>query len=222
MSKARITVRLYRMHDLDLITFVELHKLNLNKAVYCALTAFTNGELFFIKIPEKRDSESILDLKRVYSFNVILDTDKDKAAIDILNKITKGKKNNFLKNLLRLYLCNPMSECFLENEDDASFFYEKFEIFRKGKKFADLSENTPKKRNSVPLKNKKEDDTNKTMKEEKESIIIASNPVSEDTSDDVTRMDNEDNMSKNNDNLSEQERDMMEQEVNQMFERLIF
>ena len=33
MKKVRVTIRLYRMHDLDLITFVELHELNLQKAV---------------------------------------------------------------------------------------------------------------------------------------------------------------------------------------------
>ena len=148
MKKVRVTIRLYRMHDLDLITFVELHELNLQKAVYCALTSFTKGELFLIKIPPRRESGKELKLNRVYAFTMLLDTEKDKDAILLLSKITDGKRNNFLKNLLRLYLCNPMSEMFLESETDVGYFYDKFAIFRTGRRVADLSED--KKRNSVP------------------------------------------------------------------------
>lgn len=151
MKKVRVTIRLYRMHDLDLITFVELHELNLQKAVYCALTSFTKGELFLIKIPPRRESGKELKLNRVYAFTMLLDVEKDKDAILLLSKINDGKRNNFLKNLLRLYLCNPMSEMFLKDESDVDYFYDKFGIFRTGRRTADLSED--RKRNSVPGKN---------------------------------------------------------------------
>lgn len=166
MKKVRVTIRLYRMHDLDLITFVELHELNLQKAVYCALTSFTKGELFLIKIPPRRESGKELKLNRVYAFTMLLDTEKDKDAILLLSKITDGKRNNFLKNLLRLYLCNPMSEMFLESETDVEYFYDKFAIFRTGRRVADLSED--KKRNSVP--GKKMSDTEVSGKDHEVTI----------------------------------------------------
>lgn len=143
MAKTRITLRLYRAHDLDLITFTEMHELDIRKAVYCALSSFVSGELFLIEIPERR--EEVQNLRRVYSLVLILDDEKEQDAkmLEVLSKIESGRRNNFLKNLLRLYLCNPMSEDFLVNEGDAEYFYEKFEIFRKGRKIADLSELKP-------------------------------------------------------------------------------
>lgn len=149
MGKMRVTVRLYRIHDLDLITFIELHKLNFQKAMYCALTSFTNGELFFIEIPPKRDEDKQLNLRRVYTMVLTLDEKKDKNTILLLKKINDGRRNNFLKNLLRLYLCNPMSENFLVDEKDSDYFYEKFNIFRSGKRTANL--NDTKKRNLIPI-----------------------------------------------------------------------
>lgn len=166
MGKMRVTVRLYRIHDLDLITFIELHKLNFQKAMYCALTSFTNGELFFIEIPPKRDEGKELNLRRVYTMVLTLDEKKDKDTILLLKKINNGKRNNFLKNLLRLYLCNPMSENFLVDEKDSDYFYGKFNIFRKGKRIANLNET--KKRNLIPIQETQENsnDNNQKIKEE--------------------------------------------------------
>lgn len=135
MAKIRYTIRLYRIHDLDLITFIETHEFNIVKAIYSSLGAFSKGEHFVIEVPPKRKS-AMPNLKRVYQKPLYLDTDKDRNAIEILNKIEKGYRNNFLKNLLRLYLCVPVSESFLVNEHDSNFFYEKFNIFKKGKKVA--------------------------------------------------------------------------------------
>lgn len=172
MKKIRVTIRLYRMHDLDLITFVELHKLNIQKAVYCALTSFAKGELFLIKIPPRRAGGEELNLSRVYSFTVLFDAERDKNAILLLSKIADGRRNNFLKNLLRLYLCNPMSEMFLKDESDADFFYDKFAIFRSGRRMADLSEDDEKWNSVPPLEKLKVIRTNKNttaVEKEKET-----------------------------------------------------
>lgn len=135
MGKIRYTVRLYRVHDLDLITFVEQHEFNLAKAVYSALSAFTKGDHFVIEIPPKRKKE-IPEFKRVYQKPIYLDEEKDKKAIELLDKIQKGYRNNFFKNLLRLYLCTPVSVAFLNNPDDEDMFVETFEIFKENKRLA--------------------------------------------------------------------------------------
>lgn len=135
MGKVRYTIRLYRLHDLDLITFVETHEFNLVKAVYSALSAFSKDEAFVIEIPPRR-VEDLPQLKRVYVKALTLDEETDAKAIEIMNKIAPGYRNNFFKNLLRQYLCNPMSEEFLLNQDDANFFYDKFSIFREGRRIA--------------------------------------------------------------------------------------
>lgn len=132
MGKKSYTIRLYRTHDRDLITFIETHQFNIVKAVYCALTAFSKGESFVISIPPEREDGQIT-LARIYTRLLTLDTEEDAEAIEIMDKLKDGSKNNFLKNLLRLYLCNPMSEQFLNDTADADFFYQKFAIFRAGK-----------------------------------------------------------------------------------------
>lgn len=137
MGIVRITLRLYRMHDLDIITFVETHKLDFRKAMYCALKAFSKGEVFVIDIPPKREEGSELDLRRVYSLMMYLDTERDKEVIEMLSKIKEGCRNNFMKNLLRLYLCHPMSEVFLNHEEEDAYFAEKFMIFKQGKRITD-------------------------------------------------------------------------------------
>lgn len=66
-----------------------------------------------------------------------LDTERDKEVIEMLSKIKEGCRNNFMKNLLRLYLCHPMSEVFLNHEEEDAYFAEKFMIFKQGKRITD-------------------------------------------------------------------------------------
>ena len=109
MAKIRYTIRLYRLHDLDLITFVETHEFNIISAIYSSLTAFAKNEVFVIEIPPRR-TQQLPKLNRVYTKALILDSETDQEAIQLLNQIGQGYRNNFLKNLLRLYLCHPLSE----------------------------------------------------------------------------------------------------------------
>ena len=184
--KKKILMRLYRIHDLDLITFIQTHELDFPKAVYCSLKAFTKGETFVIKIPPKRDINKELILKRNYTYIIYLDEDKDKKEIILLEKIAKGNRNNFLKNLLRLYLCNPMSELFLVDEKDEKYFYEKFDIFRKGRKFADLNE--IKELNSSKFKIRKTEQKKKgtSIKQESKQNNTKSNSFEKDELEDKT------------------------------------
>lgn len=152
MSKVRYTVRLYRLHDLDLITFALSHELNVISAIYTSLTAFAKGESFVIQIPPKTH-QRLPQLKRLYIKALTLDSEKDKEAIELLALIAPGYRNSFLKNLLRMYLCNPLSEEFFrvvkkaKGSDDVLYetpqaeideknelFVEKFNIFKNGKK----------------------------------------------------------------------------------------
>ena len=151
MAKIRYTIRLYRLHDLDLITFVETHEFNIISAIYSSLTAFAKNELFVIEIPPRRQVQ-LPKLRRVYTKALVLDTEVDQEAIELLNKVGQGYRNNFLKNLLRLYLCNPLSEEFFKNikrgkndeviyetpqseiDERTELFNEKFKIFKSGRK----------------------------------------------------------------------------------------
>lgn len=134
--KKKYFIRLYRAHDLDLITFIQTHRFNLNHAIYVALTSFSNNEVFIIAVPPKRDVVAS-KLKRVYSYTLVLDVEKDIKAIQVLDKIKNGYKNNFIKNLLRLYLCYPLAEAFLEDEAEMAFFENQFKEFKKNRRLAE-------------------------------------------------------------------------------------
>ena len=133
MSKIRYTIRLYRLHDLDLITFIMTHEFDIMHAIYSSVSAFAKGEAFLISIPPINNSE-MPQLRRVYTKTLILDTEKDALTISMLNRISPGKRNNFIKSLLRLYLMYPFSESFFNSPEDLQYFEEKLKVFRTGQR----------------------------------------------------------------------------------------
>ena len=175
MKKIRYTVRLYKIHDLDLITFLETHEFNFIRALYSALTAFCNGELFIIEVPPAKTQ--FVKIKRSYTKVLTLDTEKDAAAIAILDKLAPGYRNNFLKNILRQYLCFPLSEEFLRNPDDMDMFLEMFQIFRQGKRVARAG----KTKKQVTIKKKTESNSVYTPKTETKNANTQRNRITNDS-----------------------------------------
>lgn len=133
MGKIRYTVRLYRLHDMDLITFIFTRKFDVMRAIYSSVTAFAKGEVFVVEVPPRTDT-NLPQLRRVYTKALILDEEKDKKAIEMINRVQPGRRNNFFKNLLRIYLACPFSEDFFEDPSDIDWFEKKIEIFRAGRK----------------------------------------------------------------------------------------
>ena len=201
MGKYRQTIRLYRAHDLDLITFMETHEFNITRAIYCALTAFSKNDYFVIDIPPKREMELNIN-KKVYAKQLSLDTEKDSTAIEILLKIKRGGRNNFLKNLLRSYLCNPIAESYLENEEDIKDFIKKFEVMKQSRRHASagdlhLIRHSKKKKNDNKIKNNATQGTKinkgteeiKTQFEPEHNIYIE--PIASNTENIIQNIDNE-------------------------------
>lgn len=134
MADVKFPIRLYHVHDLDLISYLESYQFSLVKAVYSALTAYVHGEHFVIESPPPKEIQG--KIKRVYYRVLSLDPERDREVIDLLYRITPGYRNNFMKNLLRLYLCAPLCPNFLENPGEMGEFCDSFGIFREGKKMA--------------------------------------------------------------------------------------
>ncbi len=133
MAKVRYTVRFYRLHDLDLITFIMTHEFDVMRAIYSSITAFAKGEYFIIQIPSAVHTE-LPPLRYAYTKALTLDTEKDQATIELINKIQPGKRNNFFKSLLRLYLVHPFSETFFTDPADMALFEEKLSAMRSGQR----------------------------------------------------------------------------------------
>ena len=98
MSKKRYTIRLYQRHDMDLITFCELYEVSFARAAYCVLKSFVKGETFVLAIPSKK-MNSDDELKHLYHKKLILDTEKDKDVIALLENVLPGYKNSFRGSL---------------------------------------------------------------------------------------------------------------------------
>ena len=132
MGKIRYTVRLYRSHDIDLLTFLMTRQFDVMHAIYCALSAFQKGEAFVIEIPP--GTNELPPLNRVYSRSLVLDKEKDAAIIEMVEKIKPGRRNNFFKNLLRVYLSYPYSNDFFSRPSDQEWFDERTDAIRKGRR----------------------------------------------------------------------------------------
>lgn len=110
----KIRIRLYHYHDLDLVSLYREGRISIPKAVKLTLNAFARKRYVRLETVDKK-CEKIA--KPVYMFNIILDEKKDKDAIDLLNKIDKGYRNNFIKQLLRVYLCFVLPGCYTAQEN---------------------------------------------------------------------------------------------------------
>lgn len=133
--KVKLGIRLYRAHDLDLISLMEEYEFNFTKALYCAITAFVNGETFVVKDLELRYTPKSYKKKSILRV-LTLNEEKDKKAILFLEGIEKGYRNSFLKNLLRLYLCRPIASAYFGSEQDAMEAEAMCEIFKEHRKVA--------------------------------------------------------------------------------------
>ena len=135
----RYQIRLYKPHDLDLMELVSRHRFCLQKAAYCCLSAFVKGECFLIRIPEQRAEP--LPGKKVYARTLRLSKEKeqDREIIRLLERIAPGYRNNFIKNLLRLYLMYPATGQFFSSPQGEAFVTERYRCFRNGIPLADAA-----------------------------------------------------------------------------------
>lgn len=161
--KKKILLRFYNPHDIDLISLMIRHQMDIIKAVYCAVTSFANKESFVIRIPPLRECN--LESKRVYSKHLILDLEKDQKVIQLLDRIKPGYRNNFLKNILRLYLFYPATETFCINAENLELFETHYQCLSKGKRFVD----------AAVLKESNRHITKKSLKQITDSKIEMSN-----------------------------------------------
>ncbi len=116
----RIKLYLYRPHDIDLL-FCDKENF-INQAAYICLKAFVKNEFFRIHIPDGPCSEP---KRRSHQYLVELNVDKDKDIISMWENIPMGTRNNFLKNILRMYLLIP-TDIYQVSPEHQNFFTSRF------------------------------------------------------------------------------------------------
>lgn len=113
----KVTMRLYRQHDLDLIYIYKQRKdLGFSKTLKNILNNYQFGyekRLPTVNIeeikPENFPHESV-------QLHLYLSEEKDANAIAVLKSIKRGYRNSFLKNLLRYCVRNPVLLPYLDIE----------------------------------------------------------------------------------------------------------
>lgn len=110
----KIRIRLYHYHDLDLVSLYREGRISIPKAVKYTLNAFARKEYVRLETGGKKSEKTA---RPVYMFNIILDEKKDETAIKLLEKVEKGYRNNFIKQVLRAYLCLAIPEAYTSAEN---------------------------------------------------------------------------------------------------------
>lgn len=104
-----ITVRLYKLHDYDLIYLYKNLRFSIKDAMKKALLAYVRNEPVFFDFPVKRiDADNLENVKNA-QFHIQLDETEDADSIAYLSGLKRYYRNSFLKNLLRGYLTGPVA-----------------------------------------------------------------------------------------------------------------
>lgn len=114
-----ILVRLYKIHDYDLIYLYKNLRFPIRDAVVSSLKSYVRKEPEFISFPINNiedDKDKLVNIRNT-SFHVILDDESDKDIIDFLDGLKKSFRNSFIKNTLRGYLTGPATYVYQETID---------------------------------------------------------------------------------------------------------
>lgn len=128
----RVTIRLYKTHDLDLIMLTKSSDFKIQKAIYSALCGFVRNNILKIKIPEDFKQGNIptaQECPNIVQLQIFIDEEKDKDVVEWLLKCKGGYRNALIKNIARSFFEVPLfSLYFLEKEDVKSTFVDSMNI----------------------------------------------------------------------------------------------
>lgn len=133
----KIEVKLYYYHDIDLVSIYRSADISFPDATKKALKAYAEGKAFKIKVGEKKEKRTHEIYKKCFHYYIALNEEKDKEIIELLNNITFGYRNNFIKTVLRHYLGCELSAEYLTNNDQA-FLDRRAEILASGKETVEV------------------------------------------------------------------------------------
>lgn len=114
----RITLRLYRRHDIDLISLYKNPKFDFKKACVMALKGYVHKQPVFFKQPPYYAPKD--EFKYGYQMFLVLDDNKDADIIDYLDTLRPRYRNEFIKMVIRGAIIGPIAyNCFPDELDAA-------------------------------------------------------------------------------------------------------
>ena len=124
-----ITVRLYKLHDYDLIYLYKNLRYPVRDMMKKALFSYVRNTPVKFDFPVSMpDEDELVNIKNS-QFHIKLNEYLDADIIDFLLKLKPFYRNSFLKNLLRYYISGPPVYVYLKDPDLDETKY-KVETFR--------------------------------------------------------------------------------------------
>lgn len=118
-----VTIRLYKLHDYDLLYLYKNLKFPIGIALKKTLEAYVRKEAIFFNYPINKTviENDILDKVKNSQLHIKLNDITDRDIIIFLSKLKKNYRNSFLKSLLRGSFLGPISYVYnneIEKEED--------------------------------------------------------------------------------------------------------
>lgn len=110
----KVMVRLYRQHDLDLLSLKKIDGFSVQKAMRSALRAYVRKQDFKVQIPDKIIAVA---LPKSSQLHICLSDSADADIIAWLQTVSNGFRNSLIKNIFRSYLSRPIADLYLEKRD---------------------------------------------------------------------------------------------------------
>lgn len=96
----KITMRLHKIHDLDLISLYKNPEYSLEDILITALRAFIHNEPVYFYVPSLYPM-NLSVIPNSIMLHLSLDEEKDEDIIEFLSHVKEGYRNSFLKNMVR-------------------------------------------------------------------------------------------------------------------------
>ena len=139
----RIEIKLYSYHDMDLVGLYKTGQVVFPETTRQVLNAYARKEVFRVRLQHvnyKRMAKYPDDsYRKYYHYYVTLNEKTDKDAIALLNKITPGCRNSFIKVILRQYLCGVLLSAYSIDENPR-LFREMASRYQGGREYRDIKE----------------------------------------------------------------------------------
>lgn len=144
----RIEIKLYSYHDMDLVGLYKTGQVVFPETTKQVLDAYAKKEAFRVRLQKvnyKRLAKYPDDsYRKYYHYYVTLDEHKDAAAITLLNSITPGCRNSFIKVVLRQYLCGVLLSAY-STDGNTRLFRDMSSLFQGNREYRDVQEEKQKK-----------------------------------------------------------------------------
>ena len=145
MGIIRIEIKLYRYHDLDLVSLYKSGRIDFPETTRQILNAYARKEVFRVRPLDEDKSKgqnynewySNTKNKRFTHYHIELDEEEDAEAILLLKQIRQGFRNNFIKTVLRQYLCGIIDPVFII-DGDVRFYNDMAHRFQAGRDEVDI------------------------------------------------------------------------------------